>query len=152
RLDMRYFDYAHGLTMTGRRFDRLFGGPPRRPEARIDQRHMDLAASVQAVTEEVVLRIGRHVHTQTGMRHLVLAGGVGLNCVANARLLRDGPFDGIWVQPAAGDAGGALGSALFVWHQLLDKPRTPNGRDGQQGSLLGPRFTTGEVQAVLKDR
>ena len=109
RLDMRYFDYCAGLTMTGRRFHALFGGPPRRPESRLEQRHMDLAASVQAVTEEVVLRSARHVHARTGLTNLVLAGGVALNCVANGRLLRDGPFENIWIQPAAGDAGGALG-------------------------------------------
>jgi carbamoyltransferase len=152
RLNMAYFNYCHGLTMTNRRFDRLFGGRPRRPESRLEQRHMDLAASVQAVTEEVVLRLGRYIHSQTGMRNLVLAGGVALNCVANARLLRDGPFEHLWIQPAAGDAGGALGSALFVWHQLLDKPRSPGGRDAQKGSFLGPGFTGGEVRKFLDAR
>src|SRR5262249_44647835 len=142
RLDMDYFNYCQGLTMTGRRFHRLFGGPPRKPEADLEQRHMDLAASIQAVTEEVLLRIGHHVHRQTRQKNLVLAGGVALNCVANGRLLREGPFEALWIQPAAGDAGGALGSALFVWHQLLEKPRNPDGRDAQQGSLLGPRFST----------
>src|SRR5205807_2089508 len=141
-LDMRYFDYCHGLTMTGRRFHRLFGGPPRRPESDLSQRHMDLAASIQAVTEEVMLRLGRDLHRRSGMKHLVLAGGVALNCVANGRLLREGPFDDIWIQPAAGDAGGALGAALFVWHQLLDRPRQPGGRDAQKGSLLGPAFSS----------
>jgi carbamoyltransferase len=126
--------------MTGRAFHRLFGGPPRQPEAELTRRHMDLAASIQAVTEEVVLRLGRDLHRRTGMRHLVLAGGVALNCVANGRLFREGPFDGIWVQPAAGDAGGALGAALFVWHQLLGKPRHPHGHDSQRGSFLGPAF------------
>ncbi|MGP0066230.1 MAG: carbamoyltransferase [Isosphaeraceae bacterium] len=149
RLDMEYFNYCQGLTMTGRRFHRLFGGPPRPPEAPLDQRHMDLAASIQAVTEEVVLRIGRHVRRQTGMDHLVLAGGVALNCVANGRLLREGEFDDIWIQPAAGDAGGALGAALFVWHQLLDHPRQPDGRDAQQGSFLGPSFSSDEVERAL---
>jgi carbamoyltransferase len=139
-LDQRYFNYCQGLTMTGRAFHRLFGGPPRRPETELTRRHMDLAASVQAVTEEVVLRLGRDLHRQTGMRHLVLAGGVALNCVANGRLLREGPFDDIWAQPAAGDAGGALGAALFVWHQLLGKPRHSYGQDKQQGSFLGPAF------------
>jgi carbamoyltransferase len=148
-LDMDYFNYCQGLTMTGRRFHRLFGGPPRTPEAPLEQRHMDLAASIQAVTEEVVLRIGRHVGRRTGMKHLVLAGGVALNCVANGRLLREGDFDDIWIQPAAGDAGGALGAALFVWHQLLDNPRRPDGRDAQQGSFLGPSFTTDEVERAL---
>ena len=118
---------------------RLFGGPPRQPESTLEQRHMDLAASIQAVTEEVVLRMGRDLHRGPGMKNLVLAGGVALNCVANGRLLREGPFEDIWIQPAAGDAGGALGAALFVWHQLLDKPRQPDGHDAQQGSLLGPR-------------
>src|SRR5579883_867358 len=121
RLDMDYFNYCQGLTMTSRRFHRLFGGPPRTPESAIEQRHMDLAASIQAVTEEVMLRMGRHLHRQTGMKNLVLAGGVALNCVANGRLLREGPFDALWIQPAAGDAGGALGAALFVWYQLLDQ-------------------------------
>ena len=142
RLDMDYFNYCQGLTMTGRRFHRLFGGPPRTPESPLEQRHMDLAASIQAVTEEAVLRIGRHVSRQTGMKHLVLAGGVALNCVANGRLLREGDFEDLWIQPAAGDAGGALGAALFVWHQLLDNPRRPDGRDAQRGSFLGPSFTT----------
>jgi carbamoyltransferase len=149
RLDMSYFNYCQGLTMTGHRFHRLFGGPPRKPEADLDQRHMDLAASIQAVTEEVLLRIGTHVHRQTRQKNLVLAGGVALNCVANGRLLREGPFEALWIQPAAGDAGGALGSALFVWHQLLEKPRQANSRDTQQGSLLGPRFTTEEVRRFL---
>src|SRR6187200_2187307 len=107
---------------------------------------MDLAASIQAVTEDVMLAMGREIHRQTGMRHLVLAGGVALNCVANGRLLREGPFEDIWIQPAAGDAGGALGAALFVWHQLLDEPRPVIGRDTQQGSLLGPRFTDTDVR------
>src|SRR5438132_6187464 len=140
-LNMKYFNYCQGLTMTNRRFHQLFGGPPRRPESFLEQRHMDLAASIQAVTEEVLLRLGRHVHRETGMKHLVLAGGVALNCVANARLLREGPYEDIWIQPAAGDAGGALGAALFTWHQLLDKPRSSRGRDAQKGSLLGPAFS-----------
>jgi carbamoyltransferase len=148
-LDMRYFDYCHGLTMTGRRFHRLFGGPPRRPESDLTQRHMDLASSIQAVTEEVMLRLGRDLHRRTGMKHLVLAGGVALNCVANGRLLREGPYDDLWIQPAAGDAGGALGAALFVWHQLLDRPRQPNGKDTQKGSLLGPAFSSEEVGRFL---
>jgi carbamoyltransferase len=152
RLDMAYFNYCQGLTMTGRRFHDLFGGPPRRPEARLEQRHMDLAASIQAVTDEALLRIGRHVYQATGMADLVLAGGVALNCVANARLLREGPFARVWIQPAAGDAGGALGAALFVWHQLLDRPRTPQATDRQHGSLLGPGFTTGAVEQILARR
>jgi carbamoyltransferase len=149
RLNQRYFNYCQGLTMTNRRFHDLFGGPPRSPESRIEQRHMDLAASIQAVTEEIFLRVGRSLHKQTGMKHLVLAGGVALNCVANGRLLREGPFDDLWIQPAAGDAGGALGSALFVWHQLLGKARQPNGRDAQKGSLLGPRFSSEQVRQFL---
>jgi carbamoyltransferase len=152
QLDVRYFDYCHGLTMTGRRFHALFGGPPRRPEERLEQRHMDLAASIQAVTEEVVLRAARHVQTRTGLKNLVLAGGVALNCVANGRLLREGPFEAIWIQPAAGDAGGALGAALFVWYQLLKQPRVPDGRDAQKGSLLGPAFAPAEIHALLKAR
>jgi carbamoyltransferase len=148
-LDMEYFQYCQGLTMTNGRFHRLFGGPPRAPESPLEQRHMDLAASIQAVTEEAVLRIGRHVHAQTGMKHLVLAGGVALNCVANGRLLREGDFDDLWIQPAAGDAGGALGAALFVWYQLLEKPRVPAGRDAQQGSFLGPRYSTDQIARFL---
>ncbi len=148
-LDMDYFRYCQGLTMTNDRFHRLFGGPPRAPESPLEQRHMDLAASIQDVTEEAVLRIGRHVHRRTGMKHLVLAGGVALNCVANGRLLREGDFEDLWIQPAAGDAGGALGAAMFVWHQLLDRPRRPEGRDAQQGSFLGPAFTSDQVERAL---
>ena len=148
-LDMRYFNYCQGLTMTNRRFHALFGGPPRRPESDLQQRHMDLAASIQAVTEEVVLRIARHLHGKTRMRHLVLAGGVALNCVANGRLLREGPFEDLWIQPAAGDAGGALGSALFVWHQLLGRPRQAEGRDAMRGSLLGPSFDREQIRRFL---
>src|SRR5436190_23041423 len=106
---------------------------------------MDLAASIQAVAEDVILRIARDVHRTTGQKHLVLAGGVALNCVANGKLLREGPFDDVWIQPAAGDAGGALGAALFAWHQLLDKPRVRTGSDVQKGSLLGPKFSTSEI-------
>jgi carbamoyltransferase len=148
-LDMDYFRYCQGLTMTNDRFHRLFGGPPRAPESPLEQRHMDLAASIQDVTEEAVLRIGRHVRGRTGMKHLVLAGGVALNCVANGRLLREGDFEDLWIQPAAGDAGGALGAAMFVWHQLLDRPRRPEGRDAQQGSFLGPAFTSDQVERAL---
>jgi carbamoyltransferase len=148
-LDMTYFNYCHGLTMTSERFADLFGGPPRDPETDIEQRHMDLAASVQAVTEDAMLAIGQEVFRETGLRRLVLAGGVALNCVANGRLLREGPFDDIWIQPAAGDAGGALGAALFVWHQLLDKPRLPRHADTQKGSFLGPRFAATDVCAFL---
>jgi carbamoyltransferase len=149
RLDMRYFNWCQGLTMTGRRFHDLFGGPPRRPESQIEARHLDLAASIQAVTEEILLRLGRDVQRKTGMKHLVLAGGVALNCVAGGKLLREGPFADLWIQPAAGDAGGALGSALFCWHQLLDQPRDPQPGDSQQGSFLGPEFSTEEIGHFL---
>ncbi len=148
-LDQRYFHYCQGLTMTGARFHRLFGGPPRRPETLLEQRHMDLAASIQAVTEEVVLRMVRTIHRQRPSRNLVLAGGVALNCVANGRLLREGPFESLWIQPAAGDAGGALGAALFVWHQLLNRPRVPRTGDSQQGSLLGPSFSAEAIRHFL---
>jgi carbamoyltransferase len=150
RMDMSYFNYCQGLVMTSAKFDRLFGGPPRRPESPLTQREMDLAASIQAVTEEVLLRAARHVARRTGLRNLVLAGGVALNCVANGRILRDGVFDRLWIQPAAGDAGGALGAALFVWHQLLGNERRADGvHDAQQGSLLGPRFSREAVRAFL---
>jgi len=152
RLDLSYFNYCQGLTMTSRRFERLFGGPPRRPETTLTAREMDLAASIQEVTDEIMLRSARHVHNETGMKNLCLAGGVALNCVANGRLLREGPFENLWIQPAAGDAGGALGVALFIWHQLLDNPRSPPQPDGQQGSLLGPRYTNAEVRRFLDAR
>ena len=148
-LDMRYFNYCQGLTMTNSRFDGLFGGPPRNPESAIEQKHMDMAASIQAVTEDAMLAMGREIHRQTGMKRLVLAGGVALNCVANGRLLREGPFEDIWIQPAAGDAGGALGAALFAWHQLLDKPRATVTTDRQFGSYLGPRFTSSAISGFL---
>jgi carbamoyltransferase len=148
-LNMDYFNYCQGLTMTNRKFDDLFGGSPRNPESNIEQRHMDMAASIQAVTEEIVLRMARDIHEKTRMKYLVLAGGVALNCVANGRLLREGPYDDIWIQPAAGDAGGAVGAALFTWHQLLDKPRHANGRDVQKGSFLGPAFSRGQIQSFL---
>ena len=149
-MDMSFFNYCQGLTMTSGKFHQLFGGPPRTPESEITQREMDLAASVQAVTEEIMLRMSRHVHAQTGCRNLVLAGGVALNCVGNGRLLREGPFDDIWIQPAAGDAGGALGNALFIWHQLLDQPRVPDPHDSQKGSFLGPQYTDAQVAASLQ--
>ncbi len=151
-LNMDYFNYCQGLTMTSRRFHALFDGPPRDPESPIEQRHMDLAASIQHVTEDVILRIARHVHDQTKMQYLVLAGGVALNCVANGRVLREGLFDDVWIQPAAGDAGGALGAALFAWHQLLEQPRVVTGRDRQHGSLLGPRFSSEHITEFLADR
>ncbi len=151
-MNLEYFDYCQGLTMTNGRFDQLFGGPPRAPEAQIEQRHMDLAASVQVVTEEVVMRMAHEAHRETKSPHLVLAGGVALNCVANGRLLREGPFQDVWVQPAAGDAGGALGAALFTWHQLLEKPRTVTGQDSQQGSLLGPRHSNEAIEVFLQSQ
>jgi carbamoyltransferase len=149
RLDMRYFNYCQGLTMTSQAFDRLFGGPPRTPESPVSQREMDLAASIQAVTEEAMLRTARTVQHETRMNNLVLAGGVALNCVGNGRILREGPFERIWIQPAAGDAGGALGTALFIWHQLLEKPRQPRPHDQQKGSQLGPAFSDGQIIETL---
>jgi carbamoyltransferase len=149
RLAMEYFDYATGLTMTNRRFDQLFGGPPRQPESALTQREMDLASSIQAVTEEVVLRLARTLHRETGQRHLCLAGGVALNCVANGRVLREGPFEDIWIQPAAGDAGGALGAALAAWHEHLDQPRETPDFDRMAGAFLGPRYAADEIRATL---
>ncbi len=152
RLNLSYFDYCAGLRMTNSRFDQLFGGPPRRSESPITKREMDMARSIQAVTEEVMLRMGRHVHQRTGMKNLCLAGGVALNCVANGRLLKEGPFEKIWIQPAAGDAGGALGAALYAWHRYLGEPRVADGRkDSQRGSYLGPQFSSEQVQAFLKE-
>ncbi|MCK6456569.1 MAG: carbamoyltransferase [Phycisphaerae bacterium] len=150
RMNMDYFNYCQGLTMTNTRFDALFDGPPRSPESRLTQREMDIAASIQAVTEEVMIRCARHVRKETGMRNLVLAGGVALNCVGNGRILSEGIFDNLFIQPAAGDAGGSLGAALFVWHQLLDKPRDADGvRDSMGGALLGPRYSNSEIRAFL---
>ena len=151
RLDMQYFNYCQGLTMTSSKFDTMFEGPPRSPESQLGQREMDLAASVQEVTEEIMLRCARHVHAETGMKNLCLAGGVALNCVGNGRLLREGPFENIWIQPAAGDAGGSLGAAAFVWHQLLDKPRNLRKPDLQSGSQLGPRFSKDEITDTLNE-
>ncbi len=150
RMDMRYFNYCQGLTMTSRRFDKLFGGPPRKPESEITQREMDLAASIQSVTEEIMLRTAAEVYRRTKLTDLVLAGGVALNCVGNGRILREGPFERIWIQPAAGDAGGALGTALFIWHQLLENPREAEPSDGQQGSQLGPGFRDEEIAETLR--
>lgn len=150
QLDQSYFNYCQGLTMTSARWHALFGRPPRAPESRLDQFTMDLAASVQAVTEQIVLQMARHAHAVTGEENLVLAGGVALNCVANGRLLREGPFRRIWIQPAAGDAGGALGAALLVWHQLLGSPRRPRPGDSQEGSLLGPEFSPAEIRSALE--
>ncbi|MFM9960760.1 MAG: carbamoyltransferase [Planctomycetaceae bacterium] len=168
RMDLSYFNYCQGLTMTSKKFDQLFGGPPRQPETPLTQREMDLAASIQVVTEEILLRMSRHVQALTGLKQLCLAGGVALNCVANGRILREGPFEDLWIQPAAGDAGGALGAALFVWHQLLDKPRPCNPKrergtgandsladasgymgDSQHGSLLGPCCDEADIRAFL---
>lgn len=149
RLDMQYFNYCQGLTMTSAKFHQLFGGPPRKPETKLTEREMNLAASVQVVTEEIMLRMANHVHQVTGMSNLCMAGGVALNCVANGKLLRDGPFEKLWIQPAAGDAGGALGVAQFIWHQLLNKPRQAASSDSQRGSRLGPRFKNDEIEAFL---
>ncbi|HPG26655.1 MAG TPA: carbamoyltransferase N-terminal domain-containing protein, partial [Myxococcota bacterium] len=149
RMDMSYFGFCDSDVMTSRKMDSLFGGPPRKAETEITQREMDIAASIQAVTEEIVLKIARYAHELTGARNLTMAGGVALNCVANGRVLREGPFDQVWIQPAAGDAGGALGAALFTWHELLDKPREVVAQDSQYGSLLGPSFSNDEIRAYL---
>lgn len=151
RMNMEYFNYCTGLTMTSRKFDSVFGGPPRKPESQLTQREMDLARSIQEVTEEVMLRLSHTMHRETGVEYLCLAGGVALNCVGNGRILREGPFKGIWIQPAAGDAGGALGAALSAWHQHEGKPRTAdNATDQMKGSYLGPAFTSDEVENRLK--
>ena len=150
RMDMSYFAYCRAEVMTSEKFARLFGGPPRGREAPLTEREMDLAASIQAVTEEIMLRAARHAHEITSAENLVLAGGVALNCVANGRIAREGPFKSLWIQPAAGDAGGALGAALFVWYQLLDEPRTALERgDYQKGSLLGPGFEEASLVSFL---
>jgi carbamoyltransferase len=151
RLNLDYFDYCTGLTMTNGRFDELFGGPPRRADQRLEPRHMDLAASIQAVTEEVVLRLTRALAEETGLRNLCLAGGVALNCVANGKVLRDGRFDGLWIQPAAGDAGGALGAALTAYHLYKGGERLPrsNRGDAMSGAYLGPSFEQGEIERRL---
>jgi len=149
RMDMSYFGYCRTDRMITKKMERLFGGPARRPETPIAQREMDIAASIQAVTEEIMLRIARYAHELTGLSNLVLAGGVALNCVANGRILREGPFEQLWIQPAAGDAGGAVGAALFAWHQLMEKPRQPATHDAQSGSLLGPSYTEAEIRAYL---
>jgi len=154
RLDMQYFNYCTGLTMTNRRFDELFGGPPRKPEGQLTQREMDIAASIQVVTEEVVLRLASTLHKETGQKNLCLAGGVALNCVANGRLLREGPYESIWIQPAAGDAGGAAGAAAVIWHGYDKQPRELNGSsnpasDRMHGSYLGPAFAPEQIRAEL---
>jgi carbamoyltransferase len=151
KLNMDRFTYPYGLTMTGREFERLFDGPPRKPESKVTQREMDLAKSIQVVTEEVMLRTARHIRKATGEKYLCLAGGVALNCVGNGRILREGPFEDIWIQPAAGDAGGALGAALFLWYQLLDNERVADGsRDSQSGSYLGPAYSEAEIRSFLQ--
>ncbi|MFN9719952.1 MAG: carbamoyltransferase [Planctomycetota bacterium] len=149
-MEMSYFNYCQGLTMTSEKFHRLFGGPPRQPESVLTQREMDLAASIQSVTEEVMLRMARHVRKETNQRNLVLAGGVALNCVGNGRIVKEKIFDQIFIQPASGDAGGALGAAMFVWHQLLEKPRIVQKPDAQQGSFLGPEWSADEITRFLR--
>jgi carbamoyltransferase len=157
RLNMKYFNYCQGLTMTNGEFDRLFGGPPRQPEALLTQREMDLARSVQEVTEMSMLRMARHIHRETGEKNLCLAGGVALNCVGNGKILREGPFEKIWIQPAAGDAGGSLGAALSVWYQYLGNPRDVKRvcgqhRDGMKGAYLGPTYESGVITAFLESK
>ncbi|TVL99230.1 MAG: hypothetical protein CV087_18875 [Candidatus Brocadia sp. WS118] len=151
KLNMKYFNYCAGLTMTNGKFHKLFGGPPRKAESLLTQRDMDLARSIQDVTEEVMIRIARYVHKVTRKKNLCMAGGVALNCVGNGKILREGPFENIWIQPSAGDAGGALGAALFVWHQYLDNVRIVDGKkDLQYGSYLGPKFENGYISDFLK--
>jgi carbamoyltransferase len=149
RMDMSYFAFTYKDVMTSKKMDALFGGPPRKAESEITQREMDIAASIQSVTEEIMLRIARYAHELTGCRDLTMAGGVALNCVGNGRILRDGPFENVWIQPAAGDAGGALGAATFVWHQLLGNERVASPGDAQSGSLLGPAYGNDEIRAFL---
>lgn len=152
KLNMQYFDYCAGLTMTNERFHRLFGGSSRKPESRLTQREMDLARSIQDVTEEIMFKMARHVHRETGQRNLCLAGGVALNCVGNGRILREGPFRDIWIQPSAGDAGGALGAALFTWYQYLENSRNADGKkDFQKASYLGPKYTNEYVENFLRE-
>ncbi|MBD3305417.1 hypothetical protein GF339_03485 [candidate division KSB3 bacterium] len=153
KMNMEYFNYCAGLTMTNDKFHDLFGAPPRKPESKLTQRDMDLARSVQDVTEEVMLRMTRHIHQETGQKYLCLAGGVALNCVGNGRILREGPFEDIWIQPASGDAGGALGAALMTWYAYLDNPRkADNQHDFQHGSYLGPKFSDTEIEAYLQEQ
>jgi carbamoyltransferase len=151
RLNMKYFNYCAGLTMTNRRFEKLFDGPPRKPDSEITQRDMDMARSVQAVTEEVIMRMLRHVHRMTHQRYLCLGGGVALNCVANGKILREGPFEDIWIQPAAGDAGGALGVALFIWYRYLEHERdVASAARLQKASYLGPSFSDEAIETFLR--
>jgi carbamoyltransferase len=153
RLNQKYFNYLGGLTMTNKAFDDLFGGPPRVPETNLTQKEMDLAASVQAVCEEVMLRMARTAHQLTGMDNLCLAGGVALNCVGNGRLLREGQFRRLWIQPASGDAGGSLGVAQLIWHRELEQARhVVPGKDSMKGAYLGPEFTTEQIQAFLESQ
>ncbi len=153
RLNMKYFNYPQGLTMTSRHFDELFGAPPREPESLLTQREMDIARSLQDVTELLMVRTARHVRRETGERNLCLAGGVALNCVGNGKILEEGIFDNIWIQPASGDAGGALGAALFTWYQVLGNKRVADGeRDMQRGSYLGPAFASTDIAAWLESR
>ena len=151
RMDMSYFNYCQGLTMTSKKMDRLMGGPPRKPESPITQREMDIAASIQKVTEDIMLGMASHVHRETGMKNLCLAGGVALNCVGNGRILREAPFENVWIQPAAGDAGGALGVAQLIWYQLLENERTTQEHDSQSGSLLGPQYDDHEIRQQLDE-
>jgi len=151
-LDMSYFNYCQGLTMTSEKFHRLFGAPPRKPEAQISQREMDIAASIQQVTEDVMLKMARYAREITGLPNLCLAGGVALNCVGNGRIIREKIFDNAWIQPAAGDAGGALGAALFTYYQLLGRERQVNPADSQKGSLLGPEYSDEQIRSVLDSR
>ena len=151
KMNMEYFNYCAGLTMTSKKFDKLFGGPPRKPESKLAQKEMDLARSLQDVTEEIVLKMGNHVHKETGLKNLTLAGGVALNCVANGRLLKEGPFENIWIQPAAGDAGGALGAALTAWYGYLGNERTANeDSDSQNGSYLGPEYSNEQIISFVE--
>jgi carbamoyltransferase len=152
-LDIEYFDYGQGLTMTSPRFHELFGGPPREPEALITAKEMDLAASIQVVCEDAMLSAARHLHGLTDTPNLVMAGGVALNCVGNGRILREGPFKGLWIQPSAGDAGGALGAALTAWHKLENQPRNvENHKDAMHGSYLGPAYSNEEIEQFLRHK
>jgi carbamoyltransferase len=152
RLNLAYFAYGYDDVMTSAKLNDLLDGPPRKPESPITQRELDIAASIQSVTEDIVLRMARHAHELTGSKHLTLAGGVALNCVANARVRREGPFSDVWVQPGAGDSGAAIGCALFAWHQLLERPRPPRTSDALSGTYLGPAFTERDVQTELERR
>jgi carbamoyltransferase len=150
RLDMQYFDYCTGLTMTNERFDRLFGGPPRKPESLLTRRDFDLAASIQAVSEEVIIKLAKGAAKVTGQRNLCFAGGVALNCVANGKLLRERMFERVWIQPAAGDAGGAVGAALGAYHLMMGRPRTVQSGDGMKGAYLGPQYDQPDIERRLR--